>query len=133
VWKAPRSTKFIVDQESYDLKNDVPKCECGGNTRPNVTFFGFDLGFDDTETKNQSKKFNKFMSKYDKGDHKIALVEIGAGESVRSIRDMGEFIHNKVKGATLIRINPSDTQVHDDRVVVIKMTAKEAIESLTEQ
>lgn len=130
LWKAKRGTKFIINEQRNTLLNDVPKCECGGCVRPNVKLFGFDTEFNDNETEKQSKKFDKFMKKYDKGNHKIALIEIGAGEAVSTIRTISEFIHNRVPGATLIRINPTDTAVPDSRAVVIKMTAKEAINYL---
>jgi NAD-dependent SIR2 family protein deacetylase len=130
VWSAPEDTFFDVDVKSYTLKNEVPKCVCGGITRPNVMMFGYDTGFNKTETNQQSKAFNEFMVKYDKGDHKIAIIEIGAGESVPTIRTMSEFIHERVPGATLIRINPTDTFVPDVDAISIKMTALEAIESL---
>jgi NAD-dependent SIR2 family protein deacetylase len=131
LWEPGEDTFFDVDLKTYTLKNEAPKCECGGNTRPNVVFFGYDKGFDKTETKEQSRRFTEFMQKYDKGHHKIALIEIGAGESVTTIRTMSEFIHERVPGATLIRINPQDTYAPDDRVVVVKMNAKEAIEHLS--
>lgn len=130
IWEAPKNTYFDIDMVSYSLKNEVPKCECGGLTRPNVMFFGYDKGFNTIETKQQAKQFTEFMQKYDKGNHKIALIEIGAGESVPTIRNMSEFIHEKVPGATLIRINPTDIWAPDERVSVLKMTALEAIEKL---
>jgi len=131
LWTAPDDTYFDVDVATFTLRNKAPRCLCGGITRPNVMLFGYDTGFNKNETDEQSKAFNEFMFKYDKGNHQIALIEIGAGESVRTIRMMSEFIHERVPGATLIRINPVDISVPDERAIVIQMNALEAIQSLT--
>lgn len=128
VWEPHEHTKFDVDTDTFKLNSPLPKCECGGHARPNFMMFN-DVGFDKKETKEQSLRFNEFMHQYDKGDHKIAIVEFGAGESVPTIRMMGEYIHQKVKGATLVRVNPTDTAAPVD-AVVIKAGALEAINRL---
>ena len=130
LWKAAEDLFFDIDLKSYTLKNGPPTCVCGGKVRPNVMLFGHDHRFNKKETKEQSSQFNIFMRKYDQGDHKIALIEIGAGESVRSIRNMSEYIHENVKGATLIRINPTDIKLPDKRAIIIQMNALEAINAL---
>ena len=128
IWTSPSDTFFNIDEDDNLL--NVPKCKCGGSTRPNVMFFGYDKGFNAEETNAQSRQFTKFMQQYDQGTHKIALLEIGAGDAVPTIRHMSEFIHSHVPGATLIRINPTDSWIPDDRAVSIKMTALEAINNL---
>lgn len=110
VWEPHEDTHFDVDVDTFKLNSPLPKCECGGPARPNFMMFN-DCGFDKKETMEQSMRFNHFMHNYDKGDHKIAVIEFGAGESVPTIRMMGEYIHEKVKGATLIRVNPTDINV----------------------
>lgn len=110
VWEPAKSMKFDVDLDTFKLNSKLPKCKCGGHARPNFMMF-YDVGFDKTETKEQSVRFNEFMFQYDKGDHKIAIVEFGAGKAVPTIRMMSEYIHTKVGGATLIRVNPTDVDV----------------------
>lgn len=133
IWETDPEVYFDVNEESLTLNNGVPRCICNGLTRPNVMFFGYDKGFNAEETNAQSRAFTKFMQKYDQGTHNIALIEIGAGDAVPTIRHMSEFIHSHVPGATLIRINPTDSWVPDERAVSIKMTALEAIEKLLEE
>jgi len=131
IWESKEDTYFDIDEETYTLKNGVPLCKkCGGTTRPNVMFFGYDVGFDKEETNTQSRTFTKFMQQYDQGTHKILLIEIGAGEAVPTIRHMSEFIHTHVPNATLLRINPTDINVPDDRAIVIKKNGLEAINIL---
>jgi len=107
----------------------LPKCpKCGKLARPNIMMFN-DLYFNHTETSNQEKRFNEFMYKYDKGDKKIVVIEIGAGTAIPSIRSIGEFIHENVKGATLIRINPSES-FGPEGIVSIAKGAKEALDKI---
>lgn len=120
LWSLPTDTRF--------KKNEVPKCECGGKARPNVMMFN-DCGFDIKETREQAKRFNEFMSQYDKGNHKIAVIEIGSGLNVPTIRKMGEYIQGKVDGATLIRINPIDID-GPEGTIGVKTGAMEAINTL---
>lgn len=109
VWTPPASTKFDVDPNKLECACELPRCSCGAIARPNIMMFN-DFGFNTTETKAQEVAFNKFMHMYDKGDTKIAVVEFGAGTAIPSIRMMGEFIHSKVPGATLVRVNPAESQ-----------------------
>lgn len=134
VWTPNKTTRFNVDPELMEL-NETPMCPlCGALARPNIMMFNDskmigDHGFDNTETEIQAGRFNNFMNKYDKGKHKIALVEIGCGEGVPTIRIMGEFIQEQVVGATLIRINPTDIEGPTE-FIPVKMTALDAINQL---
>lgn len=109
IWAPSPSTHFDVDPKTLDFKGEVPKCSCGAVARPNIMMFG-DFGFNSEETNKQEKEFNKFMNMYDKGKHKIAVVEFGAGTAIPSIRQIGEFIQAKVEGATLVRVNPRESE-----------------------
>lgn len=130
VWEPHEHTKFDVDTDTFTLNSAIPTCiHCSGtDTRPNFMMFN-DFGFDIRETKQQSIRFNEFMDQYDKGAHKIAILEFGAGQTVPTIRMMSEFIHQKVVGATLIRVNPFDTDV-PPLAISLAMGAKEALLNL---
>ena len=128
LWDVPDDTRFNVDSDLFELQ-DPPTCkDCGGIARPNIMMF-FDYGFDNEETEDQAKRFNKFMNKYDKGDHKIAIIEFGAGEGVPTIRMMGEYIQKNVEGATLIRVNPLDYE-GPEGTISVKVGALDAINIL---
>lgn len=128
MWKVHKNTSFNVDPNLMNI-DEIPACpECGGLARPNIMMFN-DLGFNMEETDKQAGRFDNFMNKYDKGKHKIALIEIGAGEDVPTIRIMGEFIQDKVVGATLIRVNPIDID-GPTKSIQIQMGALDAIKAL---
>lgn len=126
VWVPDSDTKFDVNPEDLTIQNELPTCpDCGAIARPNIMMFN-DFTFNETETNTQEKTFNKFMQSYDKGDHKIVVLEFGAGTAIPSIRSIGEFIHNKVVGATLVRVNPGESQ-GPKGVISIPKGALEAI------
>ena len=117
LWTMTEDTKFDIGSNMLYL-DEIPICdECGGLARPNIMMFN-DYGFDNEETEIQAARFNKFMSKYDKGEHKIAIIELGCGVSVPTIRMMGEYIQRKVEGALLIRINPLDIDSPEGTVTI---------------
>ena len=109
VWQADPNLKFDVDPETLKPSCDLPRCSCGELARPNIMMFG-DFDFHSVETTAQENEFNKFMRLYDKGEHNIIILEFGAGTAIPSIRLIGEFIHNNVEGARLVRINPRESQ-----------------------
>jgi NAD-dependent SIR2 family protein deacetylase len=133
VWKPNDSIKFDVDPSELECACELPKCSsCGAMARPNIMMFG-DYGFNATETKAQEAAFNNFMHKYDKGKHKIAVVEFGAGTAIPSIRMMGEYIHNNVEGATLVRVNPRETEAPKGSVVIAKGAMEASKEMISDE
>ena len=79
-----------------------------------------DYDFHSVETTAQENEFNKFMRLYDKGEHNIVILEFGAGTAIPSIRLIGEFIHNTVEGARLVRINPRESQGPENIISIAK-------------
>ena len=125
-WDAPENTKFDVDPETFEMKGEIPKCDCGADARPNIMMFN-DFGFDSTETSKQEKAFNKFMHKYDKGSDKIVVIEVGAGTAIPTIRNIGENIQDKVENARLVRINPRESEGPKGTISI----SKGGVEALT--
>jgi NAD-dependent SIR2 family protein deacetylase len=110
LWELPEDMHFNIDDDRFRIDaENIPRCTCGGATRPNIMLFN-DAGFDNTETRQQATAFNKFMNRYDAGAHDIAIIEFGAGTRIPTIRLMSENIQKHVARATLIRVNPEEPQ-----------------------
>ena len=62
-------------------------------------------------TEAQSQRFYDFLESLDGTNCSLAVVEIGAGEYVPTVRFQSESLTNRYKNSTLIRINPRDWQV----------------------
>ena len=103
-----------VDFETMRAEN-IPSCRhCGGVARPNVLMFG-DFSWLSERTRRQERLFDEFLT--DHRGEKLAVVEMGAGTAIPTIRYMGERL--AVTGrATLIRINPREAQVPDGQISI---------------
>ncbi len=81
----------------------IPRCpHCGDVARPNILMFGDD-GWIPYRTEQQRLRFEAFLD--DCGDAKLAVVELGAGTAVPTIRFTTERLALR-PGATAIRVNP---------------------------
>ena len=128
VWTPDVDTKFDVNPKDLTVNGELPSCpKCGKMARPNIMMFN-DYTFDSKETDAQERAFNKFMQSYD-DNSKILVLEFGAGTAIPSIRSIGEFIHDKVVGATLVRVNPGEPQ-GPKGVISIPKGALEAISEM---
>jgi len=103
-----------VDVDTMRAEN-IPQCRyCGGVARPNILMFG-DFSWLPERTRQQERQFDEFLTDH-RGD-RLAVIELGAGTAIPTIRYMGERM--AVTGrATLIRINPREAQVPDGQISI---------------
>ncbi|HCW92639.1 MAG TPA: NAD-dependent deacetylase [Flexistipes sinusarabici] len=105
IWE--NKEKIDVDTESMRARN-VPKCiNCHTVARPNILMFG-DFSWLPYRSHEQSNRFDDFLDCQKKS--KIAVIEIGAGTAIPSIRHTSERIHRNLN-AEIIRINPREPEV----------------------
>jgi NAD-dependent SIR2 family protein deacetylase len=85
----------------------VPHCpNCGGTARPNILMFG-DSQWLSARTDDQQRRVGNLLR--GTAPDRVAVVEVGAGTAVPTIRRMSEDLARR--GATLVRINPRDSEV----------------------
>lgn len=107
IWEADKE-KIDIDMELFEAKN-IPTCKnCGLVARPNILMFG-DWSWNHKRSHNQGINFDRWIDK--QRDKKLAIIEIGVGEAIPTIRNYGEKFAKKFKKAKLIRINPRDFYV----------------------
>ena len=107
----------------------VPECiECARAARPNILMFG-DYGWISTRTGIQERNFQDFLHDAQRGT--TAVVEMGAGTSVPTIRYMSERLGRTMNGG-VIRINPREPQIGGADNVSISAGALEALENIDE-
>ncbi|GFE57520.1 Sir2 family NAD-dependent protein deacetylase [Geobacter sp. AOG1] len=86
----------------------IPACiHCGGVARPNILMFG-DWSWLSGRTRQQERHFDEFLT--DNREVPLAVVELGAGTAIPTIRSLSERLGNRYGGA-VIRINPREAQV----------------------
>jgi NAD-dependent SIR2 family protein deacetylase len=102
-WTANDFTPELDDDHCL-LLNDLPLCPvCGGLARPRILMFG-DWGWVGGSSQIQQLLFTAWREKVTR----LVIVEIGAGTDIPSIRHISQL---QGDGATLIRINPRESQL----------------------
>jgi NAD-dependent SIR2 family protein deacetylase len=128
IWSAD-GLEVEVDVDSFRARSELPVCpQCGALARPNVLMFG-DWHWIPGRTAGQERRFSDWLATA--AGPKLAVVELGAGSAVPTVRMTSEQIASR-SGATLIRINPREPQVRHGHVG-LAMDALEALEAIDER
>ncbi len=130
IWDANR-TEIEVDEDTFKAQEPLPKCaDCGMIARPNILMFG-DWNWLPYRTDEQSQRMKKWLKKIYDEKMNLVVVEMGAGESVPTVRMKSEHVV-QIHGGTLIRINPRDYLVPSQHIG-IPLGSAEAIEQIFEK
>lgn len=127
IWRAD-DIRIEIDPSYFRTISQLPTCpKCGAIARPNILMFG-DWGWNSDRTDMQSMRLQRWLDGISENRYKLAIIEFGAGLAVPTIRYFGENIASRYD-ATLIRINPRDTDVPSGNIS-LAMGALEAVEKL---
>ncbi len=131
IWSA-ESVEVDVDLEKFQAQGKLPSCPfCGAVARPNILMFG-DWNWIPWRTEKQEASFNVWLEKLWKKRAKLAIIELGAGTAVPTVRLMSENLAMKFN-APLIRINPREFQISRGITgVELPMGALEALTRIEE-
>lgn len=117
IWPA---TDFLpeVDEAECRLTNEPPACpHCGGIARPNILMFG-DWGWLDSRERLQMRNLREWREEAGS----VAVIEIGAGTAIPTVRRFGQDIHGR-----LIRINLSEPEVSRPKDVPVPFGGLDAL------
>jgi len=99
---------FIEIEKGFKAKEPLPSCPfCGAMARPNILMFG-DFGWEYARTNGQRERLSAWMDRLEEEGAKLAIVEMGAGTAVPTVRNTSEQIAKRFD-APLIRINPRES------------------------
>ena len=130
IWDA-RDVTVEVDEQTFRATDPLPRCQhCGGMARPNVLMFG-DWSWISTRTDIQSGRRSTWLKGISGDGIRLVIVEVGAGEAVATVRGQSEYLARDY-GATLIRINPRDSEVPRGRHVSLPLGAAEGVARIVE-
>ena len=94
--------------EGFRAKDPLPTCPyCGRIARPNILMFG-DFGWNYSRTDEQRDRLTQWMDHLESIGARIAIIEMGAGTAVPTVRNTGEQIAGRFD-TPLIRINPRES------------------------
>ncbi|MBN1828155.1 MAG: NAD-dependent deacetylase [Deltaproteobacteria bacterium] len=129
IWTAEKAD-IVVDEARFIALEPLPRCiHCGGLARPNVLMFG-DWRWISDRTEEQERRFVDWLREVVRRELRLAVVEIGAGEAVPTVRRQSEHVAESL-GATLIRINPREPDVSSHDHISIDSGAAEALEAIS--
>jgi NAD-dependent SIR2 family protein deacetylase len=112
-----------VDVVKCLLISALPTCPaCGALARPNILMFG-DWDFEGQRYARSESSLLTWRARA----ARLVVIEIGAGTAIPSARDFGNDMD-----CPLIRINPSEYQVGNNRDISIRLGAKEALIRITD-
>ncbi|HTL58415.1 MAG TPA: Sir2 family NAD-dependent protein deacetylase [Candidatus Limnocylindrales bacterium] len=127
IWDASAET-VKLDEENFRANDPLPKCTlCSALARPNVLMFG-DWNWISHRTDAQHRRFEAWLSEVDRAEAYLAVIEVGAGTALPTIRHTSERVVRSVSGK-LIRINPRQFGV-PPRQIGIPLGAAESIRRL---
>lgn len=128
IWDA-RGENPDVDEAQFRARDPLPRCpRCGGLARPNVLMFN-DWDWVPHRTRAQSERFHRWLEGLSRRKASLAVVELGAGKAVATVRMTSEGAVRGGRG-TLIRINPRDADVPPGNLS-IPLGAEEGIRKVT--
>ena len=130
IWSA-NETKINVDLEKF-LALNIPSCPyCGSIARPNILMFGDWSYWNEKRFNQQIARYRKWLKKNKTA--RIAIIEIGAGTTIPTIRYESERVARQFLNAYLIRINPHDDFIDKSvkRALSIPLSGLEGIINLT--
>jgi len=105
IW--PNRAKFEIDEATMRSLN-VPKCPtCQRVARPNILMFG-DYSWLPDRSSMQEENFEAFLQLNDQ--KKIVVIEMGAGSSIPTIRNLSEQL-GRNNQTTVLRINPREPHI----------------------
>jgi NAD-dependent SIR2 family protein deacetylase len=109
IWTAEAETPTI-DDGSFRALEPLPKCRhCSALARPNILMFG-DWSWLSQRTATQEERFAAWVDNLGNVRRRLAVIELGAGEAIPTVRYTSERIAERLGGA-LIRINPREYKV----------------------
>lgn len=107
LWSADET--IVEIGEGFRAKDPLPVClYCGKIARPNILMFG-DFGWNYSRTNLQRDRLVQWMDEIEEEGAKLAIIEMGAGTAVPTVRNTSEQIARRF-GVPLIRINPRESE-----------------------
>jgi NAD-dependent SIR2 family protein deacetylase len=105
-----------VDETTMRARHVLPRCpDCGEISRPNILMFG-DWSWLPDRTRIQEHHFDRFLEEH--AGRRIAVIEMGAGSAIPTIRATSERIGWSCEQASVIRINPREPEIRPPHISI---------------
>ena len=96
--------------KNFQARN-IPLCpNCNEVARPNILMFG-DWSWNERRSNTQEQRYKKWIKQIERLNQKLAIIEMGAGTAIPTVRMVGDNLSKRLPNASLIRINPRESEV----------------------
>lgn len=113
-----------VDEATCMLRGELPRCpRCGALARPNV------LMFDDWAWIDGQAQRRRDLDRWLATTSRPLVLEIGAGTAVHTVRHFAQHVVRNF-GGRLVRINPRESAVLNERGVGVALGALDALQGI---
>jgi NAD-dependent SIR2 family protein deacetylase len=127
IWRNDEVLK--IDEAAMWAQPPLPRCpSCGVVSRPNILMFG-DFSWLPGRTHIQENAFDRFLQAH--AERHIAVIELGAGSAIPTIRATSERIGWNFEHATVIRINPREPDIKTPHIS-LPCAALDALQKIAE-
>lgn len=131
IWDASQ-IEVMVDEVEFRAQNPLPHCpQCGDMARPNILMFG-DWSWIQRRTHEQGIRMVQWLEQLSSTSQRLAIIELGAGTAVPTVRWQSERVAQQLTDTALIRINIREPQVPGPKHVPIPARALEAVSRIFE-
>jgi NAD-dependent SIR2 family protein deacetylase len=114
IWDAANEL-VTIEEASFRALEPLPRCQnCSALARPNILMFG-DWSWLGHRTEAQHERFAGWLDELAESSAKLAVVELGAGSAIPTVRLTSEQVLQRISG-TLIRINPREDEVPSGQI-----------------
>lgn len=125
IWSA-NETHVEVDMEAF-VAHTIPTCpDCQKVTRPNILMFG-DWFWNERRAMRQEEKYRKWLKEFTVFHKKLAIIEIGAGSAIPTVRREGENLAKRYQNIQLVRINPTEAELNGAKGCSIEKSGLEGL------
>ncbi len=109
IWEAEGET-VNLEESTFRALEPLPRCRnCPALARPNILMFG-DWSWLGHRTEAQLERFAGWLKELAKSSARLAVIELGAGSAIPTVRQTSEEVLQRIRG-TLLRINPREHDV----------------------
>lgn len=115
IWPAG-NLEIEIDEETMRLSSEIPLCtKCRAVARPNILMFG-DWGYLPDRNDAQEVDMQHWLAGL--GEARLAIVELGAGTGVPTVRSFSERTARYYPNTTLIRINVREPEIPGEGISI---------------
>jgi NAD-dependent SIR2 family protein deacetylase len=124
IWE--NKEKIEIDMESFRAK-DIIRCKyCNKTARVNILMFN-DWGWNSQRVEEQERRFREWRKSLKTENKRLAIIEIGAGSAIPTVRNLSNRMSKNYDNSNLIRINPRESEVYQDKDISLALGGLEAL------